>query len=99
MALVADRAMFSEKNLKFMEEAGFQYVVAARLKSLDRQRKEWILSEKKGLKRKSSRSKGGKERKESEFESVMEWEDKQRRWVVSYSPKRAKKDQLGQTMF
>ena len=100
VALVADRAMFSEKNLKFMEEAGFQYVVAARLKSLDRQRKEWILSEKQGLKRKSSRSKGGrerkerKERKESEFESVMEWEDKQRRWVVSYSPKRAKKDQL-----
>ena len=85
VVLVADRAMFSEKNLKFMEDESFQYVVAARLKQLPKERKEWILSRKGHLKGKSSGQR--------EFERVMEWEDKERRWIVSYSSKRQSKDQ------
>ena len=91
--LVADRAMFSEKNLKFMDDEGFQYVVAARLKNLSKERKEWILSRKSRLKVKSDKQ---------DFERVMEWKDMskeekskrtKRRWIVSYSSKRQSKDQ------
>ena len=85
VVLVADRAMFSEKNLKFMDDEGFQYVVAARLRRLPKERKEWILS------RKESRLKGKSDKQD--FERIMEWEDKERRWIVSYSSKRQSKDQ------
>ena len=88
VVLVADRAMFSDKNLRFMEESGFQYVVSARLKSLPKERREWILSRKVRLERKSQ---------ETEFERFMEWEEKKgeggRRFIVSYSSKRQAKDQ------
>lgn len=43
-AVVADRAMFSEKNLQFMDEAGLEYVVAAKLRALPKDLKEDILS-------------------------------------------------------
>lgn len=88
VVLVADRAMFSRKNLKFMEESGFQYVVAARLKSFPKERREWILSRKARLEGKSE---------EPGFERFMEWEEKKgeggRRFIVSYSSKRQLKDQ------
>ena len=43
--LVADRAMFTDRNLEFMEERGIEYVVAAKLRSLPRGKKEEILKE------------------------------------------------------
>jgi transposase len=42
--LVADRAMFSDTNLKYLEENGIKYVVAAKLKSLPKGIKDQILS-------------------------------------------------------
>ena len=43
--LVADKAMFNDKSLKFMEEEGIQYVVSAKLKSLPKKTKAEILRE------------------------------------------------------
>lgn len=44
--VIADRAMMSEANLEAMENAGFKYVVAAKLKSFSQSLKEEILSKK-----------------------------------------------------
>ncbi len=41
--LVADRAMFTEKNLFFMDKLGITYIVAAKLKALPNKLKEEIL--------------------------------------------------------
>ncbi|MFZ2396876.1 MAG: transposase [Smithella sp.] len=41
--LVADRAMFNEDNLSFMESLGIQYIVAAKLKALPKSLKADIL--------------------------------------------------------
>jgi len=73
VCLVADRAMFNEKNLQLMEAEGIQYVVAAKLKSLSKAKREEILRPAVG-------------------EWIKEFEYKQRRLVVSYSEKRAKKN-------
>ena len=79
--LVADRAMFTDRNLEFMEERGIEYVVAAKLRSLPRGKKEEILKE--SL---SSKAKG------KEGTSLKELEYGGRRLIVSFSTKRAKKN-------
>ena len=79
--LVADRAMFNEKNLSKMEALGVTYIVAAKLKTLPKQLKENILT---------SEYKAGVIRNELQW--TNEFEHKSRRLVVSYSSKRAKKD-------
>lgn len=43
IVLVADRAMFNEKNLKAMEDENVNYVVAAKLKGLDKKAKTEVL--------------------------------------------------------
>ena len=79
--LVADRAMFNEKNLKLMEEEGIQYVVACKLKTLSKTKKEEILNQdfKPAV-------------VANEFHWIKEFEHKERRLIVSYSKKRAKKN-------
>jgi len=79
--LVADRAMFNEKNLSKMDELGITYIVAAKLKALSKSLKTDILS---------SEYKAGVVR--DEFHWMNEFEHKSRRLVVGYSSKRAKKD-------
>ncbi|MYE07501.1 MAG: IS1634 family transposase [Oligoflexia bacterium] len=79
--IVADRAMFNEQNLKLMEEEGLQYVVAAKIKSLPKAKREEILSEE--YRQEASVA--------QEFQWVKELEHKQRRLIVSYSQRRAKK--------
>ncbi len=44
VVLVADRGMFSDKNLRFMQEHHYRYIVGARLKSLDETSQSQILS-------------------------------------------------------
>ena len=79
--LVADRAMFSLDNLKAMEGRDIKYI-ASRLKRLPVQlRKEILESED-----------FSPTVIEDEFHWVKEFSYKQRRLVVSYSSKRAKKD-------
>ncbi|KJV56013.1 hypothetical protein OCHUTO_0645 [Orientia chuto str. Dubai] len=43
---IADRAMFSKANLQILDEGGYRYIVAAKLKTLKKEKKEEILSEK-----------------------------------------------------
>ena len=78
--LVADRAMFTEKNLEFMDKAGVEYIVAAKLKSFSKLKKEEILAQKPVLEKSS---------KENSFKIM---EHNQRRLIVNYSAKRAAKD-------
>ena len=84
--LVADRAMFSDKNLQFMEEKGIDYVVAAKLRSMKKKQKEEILDTKKRWIEKFTQS------TEGSSQEIEEYEYNNRRLVVSYCPKRANKD-------
>ena len=79
--LVADRAMFNEENLSFMESLGIQYIVAAKLKTLPKSLKSDILH-----------ADYSEEVIGDELHWLKEFEHKSRRLVVGYSAKRAKKD-------
>jgi transposase len=74
----ADRGMFSEANLKALEEEKLSYVVAAKLKNMPKNLKQDILKIK-------------DDNDENEFR-VRESSYKNRRLVVVYSPARAAKD-------
>lgn len=78
---VADRGMFNEKNLQYMEENNISYIVAACLKKLPIKLKTEILSREFGPAIICD-----------EFHWIDEFEHKDRRLIVSYSSKRAKKD-------
>jgi transposase len=79
--LVADRAMFNEENLSFMESLGIQYIVAAKLKALPNSLKSDILH-----------VDYKEEAIGDELHGLKEFEYKSRRLVVGYSAKRAGKD-------
>jgi transposase len=85
--LVADRAMFNGENLDAMDKAGIKYIVASRLKSLSKEMKKLILES----------EDFAPAVVEDEFHWVKEFSYKQRRLVVSYSSKRAKKDASDRT--
>ena len=92
--LVADRAMFNDKNLQMMEKEGIQYVVAARLKSLSKVEKEEILNpERFKLSKIVSELHWVKEFEYRAKDQQREEGKKHRRLIVSYSKKRAKKDE------
>lgn len=80
--LVADRAMFNEANLTLMDKEGLQYIVAAKLKSMSKIMKTQILN--------NQGYRG--EVICHQFHWANEFEHKNRRLIVSYSSKRAKKD-------
>lgn len=83
VVLVADRAMFNKDNLAKMEELKVKYVVAAKLRSMNKKIKEQILS---STTFKMSAVCG-------EIHWINEFTtDEDRRLIVSYSSKRAKKD-------
>lgn len=80
--LVADRAMFTETNLKTMEEEGVNYIVAAKLKMLDKKMKAAIMDDS-----------GYRAAVVSdELHWYKEFGHKSRRLIVSYSTNRARKD-------
>ena len=78
---VADRGMFSKDNLEFMDQQGIKYVVGASLKKLPKDVKNDILA---------------RQFKPSvvcnEFQWIDEISHDNRRLIVSYSSKRARKD-------
>ncbi len=79
--LVADRAMFTRRNLDNMDAMGVKYIVAAKLKSLKKAVREEILS------------KSGEACEISgEPHYVSEYSLEGRRLVVSYNARRASKD-------
>ena len=79
---IADRAMMSEKNLRSLEEAGIEYVVAAQLKKQPKPMQEKILS--------SSREK-------SAVVLDEKLEESSRRLIVTFCPKRHAKDSQDRT--
>lgn len=81
--LVADRAMFNKDNLEKMEELKVKYVVAAKLRSMNKKIKEQILS--------STTFKMNAVCGEIHWINEFTTEE-DRRLIVSYSSKRAKKD-------
>ena len=80
-SIVADRAMFSRKNLNSLDERGVNFIVSAKLKKMRKEIKEKIL---------------GDVEKVLEGGDVKSWigeyEYEKRRLVIGYSEKRASKD-------
>lgn len=76
VVMVADRAMFSEENLSFLETEGIHYIVAAKLKTMKREVQSKFLNE-------SLCPFDG---------WVKDIDVEKRRLIVSYSMDRAKKD-------
>ena len=81
VSLVADRALFTEENLAQMDALGVHYIIAAKLKTLSRSMQDKILNSQYKL-----------TAVDQECHWVKEFEHKERRLIVSYSSKRAKKD-------
>ena len=80
--LVADRAMFSDGNLDYMDKAGIRYIVAARLRRLPKEMRQRILTDD------DFRAAAVGD----ELAWLKEYAHGGRRLVVSYSPSRAQKD-------
>ena len=90
VVFVADRGLLNKENLKLLEEKGYDYVVGARLKSaLSKKTKEKILDRKnyKYLQKGFSSSEG-----EFFYETSLPG-FKDRRLVVTYNGKRARRDE------
>jgi hypothetical protein len=80
--LVADRAMFSDANLDYMDKAGVRYIVAARLRRLPKELRRRIVTDD------DFRAAAVGD----ELSWLKEYGHGGRRLVVSYSGSRAKKD-------
>ncbi|EKD25833.1 MAG: hypothetical protein ACD_79C01481G0001 [uncultured bacterium] len=80
--LAADRAMFSEANLSYMESENISYIVAAKLRKLSKELKHSIITSEDY----NPQAVG------DELHWTKEWEVAERRLIVSYSQKRAIKD-------
>jgi transposase len=80
--IVADRAMFTKKNLEKLEDKGVKFIVAAKLKTAKKEFKEKVLAD--VAEAKSNNTELETWSKDYDFEG--------RRLVVSYSSTRAAKD-------
>ena len=74
--LVCDRGMVSERNLKALEEAGYEYIVGVKMRSLDEEKKRELLGEI-----------GFEEIREDLF--VKEKKHEGRRYLICFNPKEA----------
>ncbi|KJR42610.1 hypothetical protein MCHI_001492 [Candidatus Magnetoovum chiemensis] len=83
MRLIADREMFSQKNLEMMDSLNISYVVAAKLKTLPKEVKESILISDEGYSTCLVND---------ELQWFKEIEHNGRRLVVSFTANRVKKD-------
>jgi len=77
---VADSGLLNNNNLTLLERAGYEYIIGARLRNLSKQMQQKILNRK-------SYTTSDESTQFLELEHI-----KNRRLVVSYCPKRAKKD-------
>ena len=83
VTIVADRAMMSEKNLQSLEDAGIKYVIACKLKKLPKEIREEVL-----------KKEGSEVRFENDTCNLQQHIlPNNRRLIVTYSEKRARKDQ------
>lgn len=79
VVFVADRGMLSDDNLQLLEEHGFDYIVGARIRSMNTQTSKQILDR--------SNYYGDKDNCYADF--IL---DNDRRIIVNYNAKRARKD-------
>jgi len=90
---VADRGLFSEDNLKLLEEKKFKYIVGARIKNLSKKLTNDILNTD-NYQAIDIKFKNKKNREEKAEQRIASFEHKQgRQLVVHYSSKRACKDE------
>jgi transposase len=82
VCFVGDRAMMSDANLTKLEEKGYNYVIAAKLRALPKELQQCVLSE-----ANYKPTVVGED-----FAWIGEFEYKERRLVVSYKRSRAKND-------
>jgi len=82
MFIIADRAMFSKENLKYLDDFEVSFIVAAKLKGLKKDEQNEILAAKKSFLTKEAEA--------DKF--TMEFDHEGYRLIVSYSSERAKKD-------
>lgn len=84
-AMIADRAMFSEKNLQFMDKMGIEYAVAAKLRALPKDLKEKIVNSGlnklhlKRMKEREEEKKGAEERKGEKEQKERKGEEREER--------------------
>lgn len=83
VTIVADRAMMSEKNINLLEDSGFKYVIAAKLKRLPEELRKAILSRK---------NEHPLSEDDQDTVTVQEHCYNGRRLIVNHSTKRACKD-------
>jgi transposase len=83
VVFVADSGLFSENNLQLLEDAGYEYIVGARLRNLAKSIKEQILDIS-GYAKTSDDA--------DDAIALRELEHNGRRLIISHSSKRARKD-------
>jgi transposase len=90
---VADRGLFSEANLKSLEEKKFKYIVGARIKNVSKKLKESILDENNYRPIDIQWDDQKKIQKEKPIQRIATFDEKQKRQlIVHYHSERAKKD-------
>jgi len=94
--IVADKGMNSKENLAKIKEAGYNYIVSTRIRSMGKQMQERIL-DKQGYKNKLEGKEEGYSYKVLDYKNIIKTcEGKiveiDEKMVCSYSPKRANKD-------
>jgi transposase len=82
VCFVGDRAMMSESNLKLLEEKGYSYTIAAKIRSLPKALKNEILDQKNYLAHEIN----------NELGWIAQFSHEKRRLIVSYTHSRAKHD-------
>lgn len=89
---VADRGLFSEENLKSLEEKNFKYIVGARIKNVSKKLKEAILKED-NYQSIDVKWDHRKIQKETPTQRIATFQEKgKRQLIVHYDSERAKKD-------
>jgi transposase len=82
VCFIADRAMFSKANLQALDESGYRYIVAAKLKTLKKEQQQQILSEENYKPTAIG----------NDFGWIAEFEHEGKRLITSYKSKRAIND-------
>jgi transposase len=82
VCFIADRAMFSKANLLALDESGYRYIVAAKLKTLKKEKQQQILSEENYMPAVIG----------NDFTWIADLEHDGKRLITSYKSKRAIND-------
>lgn len=93
--IVADSGMLNNDNIVELEKKGYEYIIGARIKNIDKQIKDWILSldmQDGQLEEKDISKKNDVQNTENEEKEQVEKKEAKKRLIIGYSAQRAKKD-------